>query len=75
MSLAIGERHWSDRECLEYEREYRPLHAMADSFVGCQTLILEKRGEELRDFRAGSTPRDEESQLLTQDPTNKLASC
>ena len=50
-----------------------PLHVMADSFVGCQTLILEKRGEELRDFRAGSTPREEESRLLTQGPTERVS--
>ena len=41
VDLAIGETPYSDRECLEYEREYLPLHVFANSYVGYQTLIFE----------------------------------
>ena len=43
VDLAIGETPYSDRECLEYEREYLPLHVFANSYVGYQTLIFEDR--------------------------------
>ena len=34
VDLASGEKHCSDRECLEYEREYFPLHVFMNSCVG-----------------------------------------
>ena len=34
VDLAIGETPYSDRECLEYEREYLPLRVFANSYVG-----------------------------------------
>ena len=53
-----------------------PLHLMANQNVGCQTLIVEDRVhrasvwdhslEELREHRAGNTPRAGESRLSTQ---------
>ena len=43
VDLAIGETPYSDRECLEYEREYLPVHVFANSYVGNQTLISEDR--------------------------------
>ena len=43
VDLAIEETPYSDHECLEYEREYLPLHVFANSYVGYQTLIFEDR--------------------------------
>ena len=43
VDLAIEETPYSDHECLEYEREYLPLHVFANSYVGNQTLIFEDR--------------------------------
>ena len=78
-SLASGERHCSDRECLEYEREYLPLHVFANSYVGCNTLISEDRvrkvcvrDHSLHDFeREEESQREEERQLLMQGSTEQ----
>ena len=74
VSLASGERHCSDRECLEYEREYLLLHVFANSYVGCKTLISEDRvrkvcvrDHSLHEFeREEESQREEERHLLTQ---------
>ena len=70
VSLAIGERHCSDRECLEYEREYLPLHLFAHSYVGCQTLIPGDSvcGACVWDHSLGNTSREVDNQRFTQEP-------
>ena len=44
VELAKGERQYNDRECMDYEREYLPLHLFMNSRVGYQTPILKDRG-------------------------------
>ena len=44
VELAKGERPYSDRECMDYEREYLPLHMFMNSRVGYQTPILKDWG-------------------------------
>ena len=75
VELEKGERPYSDQECLEYEREYLPLHVFMNSRVGYQTPILKDRvcGAEAGDRRIeeretvgpgqvpGSTERDNRS--------------
>ena len=79
VDLAIGERQCSDRECLEYEREYFPLHVFANSYVGCQTLIFEDRvrGACAWDHSLGEDTREEgesHGQLQTQGWQNETTS-
>ena len=79
MSIAVGERHCSDRECLEYEREYLPLHVFANSYVGCMTLISEDcvrkgcvRDHSLHEFeREEESQREAERHVLTQGSTEQ----
>ena len=41
MELATEERQYSESECWEYEQEYFPLHAFANSCVERQTPMFE----------------------------------
>ena len=70
VDLAIEETPYSDHECLEYEREYLPLHVFANSYVGNQTLIFEDRVRHACawDHSLGEDTREEgESQGLLQE--------
>ena len=61
VDLAIEETPYSDQECLEYEREYLPLHVFANSYVGNRTLIFEDRVHHAcaRDHSLGEDTREQ----------------
>ena len=66
VELATGERQYSDRECLEYEREYFPLHVFVNSCVESQTPILEDCVREAGAGDRSLEERESNGQLQTQ---------